>query len=116
MTTRQERINHLLRAEISDIIRREIKDPRLGFVTVTDVDVTKDLQHANVYVSIMGDEKEKEQGLRILQKAAGFIRGEFGRQAHLKTIPEIIFKPDTAVEQGARIFEILQQVKPHDEE
>lgn len=116
MTTRQGRINHQLKVEISDIIRREIRDPKLGFVTITDAQVTADLRHANVYITIMGDEKAKRDGLRVLQKAAGFIRGEFGRRAHLKTIPEITFKFDTAVDQGVRIFELLQQVKPHDEE
>lgn len=115
MSTRQEKINHLLKAEISDIIRREMKDPRLGFVTITGAEVTRDLRHATVYISIMGDEKEKETGLMIMQKAAGYIRGEFGRRAFLKIIPEIEFKMDTGVEHGARIFEILQKVKPHDE-
>lgn len=105
-----------MKAEISDIIRRELKDPRLGFITITDAEVTKDLRHATVYVSIMGDEKEKEEGLQVLQRAAGFIRGEFGRRAFLKIIPEIHFKSDKAMVQGVRIFEILQKVKPQDEE
>jgi len=116
MTTRQERVEEFLRAEICEIMRREIKDPRLGFVTITEVQVTKDLRHANVFISVMGDDQQKQASLSVLQRAAGFIRGEFGRHAHLKTIPELSFKFDTAVERGARIFELLQQVKPHDEE
>lgn len=104
-----------MKTEISDILRRELKDPRLGFVTITDAEVSKDLRHARVYVSVYGDEKEKEQNLAVLQGAAGYIRGEFGRRAFMKVIPEISFKLDTSVEHGARIFELLQQVKPDDE-
>ena len=116
MTTRQEKVNEFLRSEISEIMLREIKDPRLGFVTITEVDVTKDLRHANVYVSVMGDDEQKKASLAILQRAAGFMRGLIGRHAHLKVIPELLFRLDTAMERGARIFELLQQEKHHDEE
>ena len=115
MSTRQERIKQLLKTEISDILRRELKDPRLGFVTIIDAEVTKDLRHAKIYVSVLGDEKQKEESLAVLQGAAGYIRGEFGRRAFLKIIPYISFKLDTAVEHGARIFELLQQVEHNDE-
>ena len=115
MTTRQEKIEELLKVEISDIIRRELKDPRLGFITITDAEVTKDFRHAKVYISVLGDEKAKEESLAVLQRAAGFIRGEFGRRAYMKTIPEITFKMDTSVEQGARIFELLEQERRHEE-
>ena len=116
MTTRQERIKGLLKTEISDILRRKLKDPRLGFVTITDAEISKDLRHAKVYISVYGDDKQREESLRILQGAAGYIRGEFGRRVCMKVIPEISFKLDTAIEHGARIFELLQQVKPNDEE
>jgi len=111
MTDRPERVKELLRVEVSRIIQRDIKDPRLGFVTVTDAEVSKDLRHARVFVSVLGDEKQKQESLSVLQSAAGYIRGEFGRHARMKVIPEIAFRLDTAVEQGARIFELLQQVK-----
>ncbi|MCX6375284.1 MAG: 30S ribosome-binding factor RbfA [Armatimonadetes bacterium] len=116
MTTRQEKVKELLKVEISDIMLREMKDPRLGFVTITDAEVTRDFRHATVYISVLGEEKEKETSLAVLQRAAGYIRGELGRRVHMKVIPEISFKLDTAVERGTRIFELLQQVKPHDEE
>jgi ribosome-binding factor A len=116
VTTRQERVKELLKAEVSDIIRREIKDPRLGFVTITDAEVSKDFRHAKVYISVMGDEQAKKESLAVLQSAAGYIRGEFGRRAFMRIIPEMTFKLDTAVDQGARIFELLQQVKKEDEE
>ena len=115
MTTRQERVKELLKTEISDILIREIKDPRLGFVTITDAEVSKDLRHAKVYVSVFGDEQAKKESLAVLQSVAGYIRGEFGRRARMKVIPELCFKLDAAVEHGARIFELLQQVKRDDE-
>jgi len=115
MTTRQERIRELLRTEVSRIVQRDLKDPRLGFVTITDAEVSKDLRHAKVFVSVMGDEQQKEESIKVLQKAAGYIRTEFGRDARMKVIPEITFHLDLSVEHGARIFELLQQVK-HDEQ
>ena len=116
MTVRQGRIRELLKTEISNIIMRELKDPRLGFVTITDAEVSRDLRHAKVYVSVYGDHKQKEESLAVLQGAAGYIRGEFGRRAFLRIIPEISFKLDTAMEHGAHIFELLQQVKPSEDE
>lgn len=111
MTTRQERINEMLKIEVSDIIRRELKDPRLGFITITGAEVSKDLRHAKIFISVMGDENQKQETLSVLQKASGFIRSEFGKRATMKMIPDISFRMDSGVEHGARIFELLQQVK-----
>jgi ribosome-binding factor A len=116
MSTRQEKVKELLKIEVSDILRKEIKDPRLGFITITDAQVSKDLRHAKVFVSVMGTEEEKKTSLGILQGAAGFIRREFGHRVSMKVIPEIVFGFDTAVEQGSRIFELLQKVKHESEE
>jgi len=115
MTTRQERIQELLREEISDILRREIKDPRLGFLTITGAEVTADLRHAKVFVSIMGSDEERAQNMAVLKKAEHFVRQEFGRRARMKVIPEIDFRLDTSVDQGVRIFQLLEQIR-HDEE
>lgn len=115
MTTRQERVSELLKREVSDILRREVKDPRLGFVTVTDAEVSKDLRHARIYVSVYGDEKETEESLAAMKSAAGYVRGEFGKRVVLKVLPEIVFELDRSVEHGTRIFELLQQVKRDDE-
>ena len=84
---------------------------RANGATITDTEVSKDLRHAKVYVSVYGDEKQKEESLAVLQSAARYIRGEFGRRVFMKVIPEISFKLDTSAEHGARIFELLQQVK-----
>jgi len=113
-TTRQERVKELLKSEISDIIRLEIKDPRLGFVTVTDAEVSADLQHAKVFVSVLGDEAQKKDSIRVLQSAARFVRGEFAKRANMKSTPEIVFMTDTAIEHGARIFELLEKIKKED--
>jgi ribosome-binding factor A len=111
MSTRQEKVKEFLKIEVSNIILKEIRDPRLGFVTVTGADVSKDLRHATIFISVMGDDEQRQDSIAILQKASGFIRSEFGRKSTMKLIPQISFKLDTAVEHGVRIFELLQQVK-----
>lgn len=108
---RVDRLREQMKAEISDILRREMKDPRLGFVSVTDVEVSQDLRHAKVYVSILGDETAKKDTIDALQGAAGFVRTEMARRIHLRHTPEIIFRLDESIERGARIFELLEQVK-----
>jgi len=113
-TTRQEKVRELLKSEISDIIRREVKDPRVGFVTVTDAEVSGDLRHAKVFVSFLGDDAQKSQGMKALQNAGRFIRAEFARRANMKTTPEMVFLADTSIEQGARIFELLERIKKED--
>jgi ribosome-binding factor A len=115
MSTRQERVKELLRAEISDIIRREVKDPRLGFVTVTDAEISADLRHAKVFISVLGSDEQRADSLKILQRASGVIRGMFAKRANMKTTPEILFGLDASIEQGVRIFELLQKIKREDE-
>ena len=116
MSTRQERVKELLKREISDILWRELRDPRLGFVTIIDAEVTKDLQHAVIFVSVMGDDEQKAESLKVLQNASRYIRGEFGRRVSMKVTPELSFKFDTGVEHGMRMFELLQKVKSDEKE
>lgn len=108
---RIDRLREQMKAEISDILRREMKDPRLGFVSVTDVEMSQDLRHAKVYVSILGDEAAKRETIAALQGAVGFVRTEIGRRIRLRHTPEIVFKLDESIERGARIFELLEQIK-----
>lgn len=117
MSTAQriERLKDQIQIEVSDILHKEIKDPRIGFVSITDVEVSKDLRHVKIYVSIMGTEEEKEQTMEGLEKATGFIRSEIGKRIRLRYTPEIVFKRDDSLERGARIFELLNQVKAQDE-
>ncbi len=107
---RSKRVADLLREEISDIILKRLKDPRMGFVTVVDVSVTEDLKLARVYVSSLKEE-EREQTVQILKSAKNFIRQELGRRVKLKTIPDLEFFADTTIEYGSRIDKLLKEIK-----
>ena len=110
MSERTRRVDHLLREEISAIIRREVHDPRVGFVTITAVDVTPDLQHATVWASIIGDEKERRATLQVLGRAMPFIRHQLG-SLRLKRIPELHLREDDSAERGTRVMRILEQLE-----
>ena len=106
----------MLREQIAEILLRELKDSRLGFVTITDSEVTRDLRHAKVFVSILGSEQDRQQNMAILKKAEKFIRVALSRRLSMKVLPEIHFELDTSVDRGVRIFELLEQIKRDDEE
>ncbi|UCH35775.1 MAG: 30S ribosome-binding factor RbfA [Armatimonadota bacterium] len=110
-TQRQERVGQLLRQEISHIIKRQLKDPRIGMISITDVEVTADLRHARVFASVFGSDDEAVASLAVLDGAAGFIRGELGKTVRLRYIPELEFRRDESAARGARIHELLEQVK-----
>ncbi len=107
---RANRVAEQMRIEISDIINNKIKDPRIGFLTVTDVEVTGDLQQAKVYFSVLGEEEEREASLLGLNKATGFIRSEIGRRIRLRKVPEISFEYDVAYEYGNHIDALLRNL------
>jgi ribosome-binding factor A len=107
---RQQKVGDLLRAEISEILRMRMRDPRVGFVTVTDVTVTRDLRHASVFVSVLGEEEKRPAVLGVLKNAAGFVRSELGQRVELKHIPELRFKMDTSAEYGIRISSVLKKI------
>ena len=111
MSVRQEKIQEQLVQELSEMIRRELRDPRLGFVTLTGAEITRDLRHAKVFVSVMGDEEARKQSLKALNSASGMLRGEFARRAHLRVAPEMEFRFDEGIERGQRIFELLHSVE-----
>ena len=107
---RADRVNELLLEEISLLVRK-LKDPRIGFVTITGVNVTDDLRHAKIYVSVMGDdETARAQTLEGLHSAAGFIRRELGHVLTLRRIPELAFLYDESVERGARMDALLRNM------
>lgn len=108
---RANRVAEQLKKEISDIIQRELKDPRLGFTTVTDVDITGDLQQATVFITVYGDEEVRKKTLDALEKGKGFIRSEAGKRVQLRKTPEISFEFDESIEQGNRIETLLKQMK-----
>lgn len=120
MSLRANRVGEQMKKELTEIIGRKIKDPRIGFVTVTDVQVTGDLQQATVYISVLGDEDQKENTLKGLSKAKGFIRSEIGQRIRLRKTPEIFFEFDESISYGNRIETLIHQInadKPeHNEE
>ncbi len=107
---RANRVAEQMKKELGEILTRKIKDPRVGFVTVTDVEVTGDLQQATVYISVLGDDAKKQDTLLGLAKAKGFIRSEIGNRIRLRKTPEITFEFDEALEYGNRIETILRDI------
>lgn len=105
---RSARVGEQMKKEIADMLRTEIKDPRVGFATVTRVEVAGDLQHAKVYVSVYGDSAAKEQTMQALESAGGFIRGEVSRRLRMRVAPELVFKLDESGEYSAHIETMLR--------
>lgn len=110
MSLRPHRVGEQMKKELGEIISRKLKDPRVGFVTVTDVQVTGDLQQATVYISVLGNDEEKDQTLKGLEKAKGFIRSEIGQRIRLRKTPELTFAFDESIDYGNRIETILHQL------
>lgn len=108
---RPERLKGLLQAEISDIIHNSLKDPRVGFASITSVVVSNDLRHVKVFVSVLGDSSEQEATMQALDRAAGFIRTEVGRRISLRHTPEIIFRKDDSIAHGTHINAILRELR-----
>ncbi|MDF2882461.1 MAG: ribosome-binding factor [Clostridiaceae bacterium] len=109
---RSGRINEEMKKEISNIIQNEIRDPRLSaMISVTKVDVTKDLRYAKVYVSIFGKDEEKQESISALKNSSSFIRREIGHRINLRYTPEIIIELDNSIEHGMHIDEILNSIK-----
>jgi ribosome-binding factor A len=107
---RPTRVGELIQAEIADLLLRHLKDPRLHLATVSHVDVSPDLRHANVYISRVGSEAEQRDTLAGFVRAAGFIRGQLGKRLKLRHTPELAFKLDTAIAYGVRISSILNDL------
>jgi ribosome-binding factor A len=104
---RLERVNQLIKEEISMLLQREVKDPRLGFVTVTEVDVTPDLKLAKVYVSVLGGEEQWTASFRALESARGFVWNWLRRHLDLRVTPNVDFRPDRSMEHAAHIQSLL---------
>lgn len=112
---RPNRLSETLKEEISQLILVELKDPRIGFVTVTSVDVANDLAHAKVYVSVLGTEDEGKASLDTLNRAAGFLRTEIGKRIRLRHVPAIVFVYDPSIQHGAHIAKLLRDVGVSDD-
>jgi ribosome-binding factor A len=113
---RIDRIEEQLRIELSEIIEREIQDPRIGLTTVTSVKVSPDLRHCRVFITVLGNSEDRKKALEGLRSAASFVRRSLSKRLHhMRRIPELSFDYDEAVEKGIRIEELLDQIK-HKEE
>jgi ribosome-binding factor A len=107
---RSERVADLIHKEISEMLIRSIKDPRIGFVTITRVTVSDDIRLAKVYFSVTGSQSEREKSLTGLNSARGFVRKELGRRMRLKHTPDITFHFDPSIEYAIHIAEVIQQL------
>jgi ribosome-binding factor A len=109
---RTERVSDQIRMEIADILMRRVKDPRVGFVTVTAVDVTADLKQAWVYVTVLQQGAQEAETLDALSRAEGFIKGELGRRLKLRYVPDLKFVKDTSIDRVTRVLNLLDEVRP----
>jgi ribosome-binding factor A len=113
---RRERLAGELRDEIAQIVSRGLKDPRIGFVTVTRVELSADLGHAKAFVSVLGSEEQRRTSLAGLKQATGFVRREVGRRIRMRVLPELQFVYDKGVDAADRVAQLLEEVKPREGE
>src|SRR6059036_1210518 len=115
MSDRMRRVNVAVRQVLSEAVG-QLKDPRIGFVTVTGVETSPDLRHARVYVSVLGSEQEQEQSLAALEAAHGVLQGRLARELRLKRTPQLTFEYDPTVERGVRMTRLIDELAPDDDD
>jgi ribosome-binding factor A len=111
MTARTDRIDQLLREEIGAILAKDVQDPRIGFVTVTEVDTAPDLSTARVWVSLIGQPEERKIAIRALEHAMPFVRHELGSRLRLRRIPELLLRTDDTAQRGTRVLALLAELE-----
>mgnify|MGYP001252639952 FL=1 len=111
---RSRRIAEQVQRELSDIIRLELKDPRVGMITLTDVEVTRDNAHARVYFTLLGGESRVEEARKGLQHAAGYLRSQLARRLNIRVVPQLHFEYDASVERGARLSQLIDTAVAED--
>ena len=110
-TRYQQRVSEMIRGHLSELLATRVNDPRVGLVTITDVEVNADTTQAQVYFSMLGDESDREEAMAGLQSAAGFLRYELGQRVRLRNTPELMFHWDASLERGERIASLLDRLK-----
>ncbi len=115
MTRRLDRVEEACKEELSEIVHREVKDPRIGFITITRVKVSADLRHAKVYVSVMGDEEEVRRSIEGLNSAKGYLRAHLGKHLRLKYLPRIEFYRDEITGEAIRLTDMLSRLEEEEE-
>ncbi len=108
---RQEKLGELIAAELSDLLRNRMKDPRVGFASITHVEVSGDLRHAKIFVSVLGSEEEQAATIQALKHATGFLRHELASRLVLRYMPALVFKLDTSIEKGTRILQLIRELE-----
>ena len=111
MSQRTDRLDSQIRAELAELLHREMKDPRVGFATITRVETARDLGTAKVWVSIMGTEEEREQTMKALADAAPWLRRQLGGRLTLRHIPELVIRRDGSIEAGDRVLRLLRELE-----
>jgi ribosome-binding factor A len=111
MTQRTDRVDELLRQEIGSILTRDVKDPRIGFATVTKVETTPDLRHARVWVSVIGTPDERSETIAALERAMPFVRHELGVRLRLRRIPDLHVRLDETIERGTRVLHLIEELE-----
>lgn len=114
MNMRAERVGEQMKKEIMDIVNNKVKDPRVGFLTITDVEVTNDLSLAKVYLTVLGSKNDVEQTFKALDKAKGFIKSEIGSRMRLRIVPDLNFVYDESIEYGNKIERMIQDLNKKD--
>jgi ribosome-binding factor A len=109
---RTDRVGDQIRLEVAEILTRRMKDPRVGFVTITAVDLSADLRQAWVYVTVLQEGEQGNEAMATLRRATGFIRGELGRRLKLRYVPELIFQRDSSVDQVRRVMSLIDTLHP----
>ena len=115
MSRRTDRMSDLLRAELSDLILREMKDPRIRLVSLTGVEVTSDLRRAVVRVSALGEESQRQEAVEALRHARGFLRTELAHRLRTRVTPELVFELDRGAEHSQKISDLLESLHGRDE-
>ncbi|MBC8142110.1 MAG: 30S ribosome-binding factor RbfA [Armatimonadetes bacterium] len=108
-TIRQARVGEMIKRDLSEILQKEMRDERVALVTINSVDIARDFSIAKVFISCMGDDRDKALALKALQGASGFLRGQLGAMLELRVVPVLSFRYDTGVDKGVRMFELLKE-------
>jgi ribosome-binding factor A len=110
MSQRTDRLDSQIRQELMELLQREMKDPRLGFATITRVETARDLGHARVWVSVLGNEVERERTMSALRVATPWLRRRLGERLSLRHVPELMVREDDSIASGDRVLQIIQEL------